>query len=480
LAGTAGDRTFLDYHGNAGINWIGNIEDTLIMMSAKRQFEKVSTLVVGMGITGISCARFLHKQGIPFRAVDSRPQPPQLAAFEREFSGHEIITGGFEQHALRGIETLLLSPGLSLNHPFIELARQQGVRIVGDIELFAAHANAPVIGITGSNGKSTVTTLVGYLLERCGRRVSVGGNLGTPALDLLSDPPPDFYVLELSSFQLDLTDSLRPAAAVVLNVSDDHMDRYADMAAYTASKARIYRQAHCCVVNRDDARVLAMPTGRTVRYFSTNAPAAGEYGLLEADGQTWLAYGTRKLIAVNRLAIEGRHNWSNALATLALLQAVGIEPEVAVEHLAGFKGLPHRCQLVAEHNGIRWVNDSKATNVGAAQAAIESFRTPIVLIAGGDGKGADFSVLRDTLAQHVKAVMLLGRDASLLEQTWSDVTRCVRVADMQAAVTQAADIALAGDTVLLAPACASLDMYSSYAARGDDFANRVQQVIRHG
>jgi UDP-N-acetylmuramoylalanine--D-glutamate ligase len=433
-----------------------------------------------MGLTGISCARFLHKQGIPFRAVDSRQQPPQLAAFEREFPGHEIITGRFEQHALRGIETLLLSPGLSLQDPFVESARRQGVRIVGDIELFAAHANAPVIGITGSNGKSTVTTLAGYLLERCGRQVRVGGNLGTPALDLLSEPAPDFYVLELSSFQLDLTDSLRLASAVVLNVSDDHMDRYSHMAEYTASKARIYRQARCCVLNRDDARVMAMATGKTVLYFGSRTPTAGEYGLLEDGDRIWLARGAQKLIVTGKLSIEGRHNWLNVLATLALLEAVGVKPEEAAAHLPEFKGLPHRCQLVAEHNGVRWVNDSKATNVGAAQAAIESFRTPIVLIAGGDGKGADFSVLRDSLARHVKAVMLLGRDASLLEQAWSDVTRCVRVADMQEAVAKAADVATRGDTVLLAPACASLDMYSSYAARGDDFANRVRQVIAHG
>jgi UDP-N-acetylmuramoylalanine--D-glutamate ligase len=450
------------------------------MISAKRQIEKASALIVGMGVTGISCARFLHRRNIPFRVIDSRDEPPQLGVFKQEFADSEIIAGGFDNRALQGIRTLVLSPGIDLRHPFVELARQKGIRIVGDIEIFAGYANAPVIGITGSNGKSTVTTLVGYLLEQAGYKTRTGGNLGTAALDLITEPAPDFYVLELSSFQLDLTHSLRPQAAVVLNVSDDHMDRYSDIDAYTESKAQIYRQAGCCIVNKDDERVRHMPVGGNILFFGAAPPSSGgEFGLINEAGETWLACGRRGLLPVNRMSIQGRHNWLNALAALALLQAVGIEPETVIEYLPAFTGLPHRCRLVAEHKGIRWINDSKATNVGAAAAALQSFDTPIILIAGGDGKGADFSVLRESVTNRVQAILLFGRDAALIEQALGDIVRCVRLNNMEEAVNEAARIAQPGDTVLLAPACASLDMYSGYAARGDDFARCVSRVLRH-
>lgn len=449
------------------------------MMSLKPQTERAGTLIAGMGVTGISCARFLRRQNIPFRVIDSRSEPPQLRIFEQEFAGAEIITGGFDNSALQGIHTLVLSPGIDLRHPFVELARHKGIRIVGDIEIFSDYANAPVIGITGSNGKSTVTTLVGYLLERSGYRVRTGGNLGTAALDLIAEPAPDFYVLELSSFQLDLTQSLRPKAAVVLNVSDDHMDRYPDIDAYTASKAQIYRQAGCCILNKDDARVLHMPVGKNVLFFGAAPPAGGEFGLASSDNKVWLACGEHRLFPVDRMGIQGRHNWMNALAALALLQAVGVRPETVVEYLPEFTGLPHRCRLVAEHKGIRWINDSKATNVGAAAAALESFDPPIILIAGGDGKGADFSVLRQSVTDRVKAVLLFGRDAGLIEQALADVTKCVRLNNMAEAVNAASRMAEPGDTVLLAPACASLDMYTGYAARGDDFARCVSKVLQH-
>lgn len=450
------------------------------MMSLQQQPGRASTLIAGMGVTGISCARFLRRRNVPFRVIDSRDEPPQLRAFREEFPETEISTGGFDNRALQGIRTLVLSPGIDLRHPFVELARSKGVRIVGDIEIFAEYANAPVIGITGSNGKSTVTTLAGYLLEQAGYKVRTGGNLGTAALDLITEPAPDFYVLELSSFQLDLTESLRLRAAVVLNVSDDHMDRYAGIDDYTASKARIYRQAEWCIVNKDDARVRAMRVGERRLLFGAAAPASeNDYGLVEAGGEVWLAHGERRLLPAERLGIQGRHNRMNALATLALLQAAGVEPAAVAEYLPGFTGLPHRCRLVAHHKGVRWINDSKATNVGAAAAALESFDPPIILIAGGDGKGADFSVLRHSVANRVKAVLLFGRDAALIEQALSDIVPCVRLNNMEEAVARAAAMTGSGDTVLLAPACASLDMYPGYAARGDDFARCVQKVLRH-
>jgi UDP-N-acetylmuramoylalanine--D-glutamate ligase len=320
---------------------------------------------------------------------------------------------------------------------------------------------------------------VGELLKYAGKTAGVGGNLGTPALDLLQDPPPDFYVLELSSFQLESTESLAPQAAAILNISPDHMDRYPHIEAYAASKARIYRQARHVIVNRDDPAVAAIaanyPGHRTA--FTVHVPDRDEFGLVGKDGEIFLAYGERLLAATGELRLEGGHNWTNALAALALVQAAGVSPDRVLPALRSFAGLPHRCQWVAEHNGVRWISDSKATNIGAAAAAIGSMPGSIVLIAGGDGKGADFSELRKTVHGKVKAAVLLGKDAPLLEGALSNATVCVRVADMQAAVEQAVGLAEPGDTVLLAPACASLDMYTNYMARGDDFSRRVRQLI---
>lgn len=449
------------------------------MMAVETQPKQPTTLVVGMGVTGLSCARFLTRQGVSLRLVDDRATPPLLETFKQEFADSDIHLGRFDEAALHGITTLLLSPGVSRQQPFVQLAVQRDIEVIGDIELFARHVNAPVIAITGSNGKSTVTTLVGELLKYAGRSAQVGGNLGTPALDLLQSPAPDFYVLELSSFQLESTESLAPQAAVILNVSPDHMDRYADIEAYAASKARIYRRAGHVVFNKDDATVAAIAgsyAGRCVA-FTSHAPKSDEFGLVEEGDEVYLAYGDQLLIDAGELRLEGGHNWANALAALALVQSAGIEPNRLLPALRDFAGLPHRCQWVAEHDGVRWINDSKATNIGAARAAIGSMPGSIVLIAGGDGKGADFSELRETVRGKVKAAVLLGRDAPLLEAALRDVTTCVRVENMRAAVEQAAGLTTPGDTVLLAPACASLDMYTNYMARGDDFSRCARQLI---
>lgn len=449
------------------------------MMAANKQAQQPETLVVGMGVTGLSCARFLSKRDMSLRLIDDRETPPLLDTFRNEFAESDIRLGRFDETALQGITTLLLSPGVSRQHPFVQLALQGSIEVIGDIELFARHINAPAIAITGSNGKSTVTTLVGELLEYAGKNVQVGGNLGTPALDLLQDPAPDFYVLELSSFQLESTRSLAPQAAVILNISADHMDRYADVDAYAASKARIYQHAGHVIFNKDDPAVAAIAKSYPGRCtaFTAHAPVNDEFGLVEKGDDVFLVRGDQLLIAAGELRLEGRHNWANALAALALIQSAGISPTEVLPALSRFAGLPHRCQWVAEHNRVRWINDSKATNIGAAKAAIGSMQGSIVLIAGGDGKGADFSELRETVEGKVKAAVLLGRDAPLLEAALRDVTTCVRVENMRAAVEQAAGLAKPGDTVLLAPACASLDMYSGYAARGDDFSRCVQQLI---
>jgi UDP-N-acetylmuramoylalanine--D-glutamate ligase len=443
-----------------------------------QQLESQITLIVGMGVTGISCARYLRVQGVSLRMVDSREQPPMWADVQQQFADCDLHTGNFKPEQLMNVNRVLLSPGISLSHPFIQLAIQRGIEVIGDIELFAQHVNKPVIAITGSNGKSTVTTLLGEMLECAGLKVAVGGNLGTPALDLLLEKNPDVFVLELSSFQLDTTASLKPVASVVLNVSEDHMDRYADLAAYAGSKSGIYRQSSFCVMNKDDLCVSSMPTANKAKrmYFTKNEPAENEFGLSKGRDNVWLCYGNTKIVAANELKLIGEHNLLNALAALALASGFGIELEKTLPALKCFTGLPHRCQWVAEHNGVRWINDSKATNVGAAQAAIESIPGTIILIAGGDGKGADFGALRLSVENKVRAAVLLGKDAGRMQDTLHDITKCHRVNDLPAAVKRAGELAQTGDTVLLAPACASLDMFKNYIERGEIFARCVLEM----
>ena len=442
------------------------------MMAAAQKVQDIETLIVGMGITGLSCARFLAKLGIAFRLVDDRIAPPMLNTFREEFADVEIRFGRFDEQDLYGVTRLILSPGVSRQHPFVHLALQRNIQVIGDIELFAQHANAPVIGITGSNGKSTVTTLIGEMLGSAGKHVQVGGNLGKAALDLLCDSAPDYYVLELSSFQLDTTNSLNLSAAVLLNISPDHMDRYANIEAYARSKARIFQHAEYAVINGDDAYIagLSIKAKKDIIKFLAASPGSNQFGLRDVDGVTFLAQGDKLLVSTADLQLQGRHNWSNALAALAVIYALGQPMEKSIDVLKQFKGLPHRCQLVANHNGILWINDSKATNIGAAKAAIDSMNSPIILIAGGDGKGADFAELYSVFRLKVKLAILFGKDADRMYSALRSATQCLRVKDMSSAVDQAGLHAKTGDIILLAPACASLDMYTNYMARGDDFA----------
>lgn len=449
------------------------------MNMCAEKLDSPATLILGMGVTGLSCARFLAARGAGFVMADSRARPPAYETLSREFADRALYAGALEADLLNGIDRLLLSPGIAPSDPFVQLAERRGIEVIGDIELFARHVNAPVIAITGSNGKSTVTSLLARLLGDAGLNVPAGGNLGTAALDLLREPAPDAYLLELSSFQLELTDSLAPSVATVLNVSEDHMDRYPDVRAYAAVKARVLHNARCRVVNRDEPELQSMSPagGATVLSFGSDMPAEGHFGLRDRRGEPWLAYGRRPLLAARGLKLVGRHNWLNALAALALAKGFGLDPEGLLSGLSDFTGLPHRCQWVAESDGIRWIDDSKATNVGAARSAIASMPGPVILIAGGDGKGADFSALREAVADKVRATVLLGRDAARLEAALDQVTVNHRAADMPAAVERAAELARPGDTVLLAPACASLDMFSDYSERGEVFSRCVREVI---
>jgi UDP-N-acetylmuramoylalanine--D-glutamate ligase len=449
-------------------------------MMTERFDRSCRTLVVGLGETGLSVARYLLGHGVTVAVVDSRENPPGLERLRNELPADvALFLGGFRDEAFARAEQIVVSPGVPLALPEIVAARARGVAVIGDVELFAQAATAPVIAVTGSNGKSTVVTLLGAMARRAGLDARVGGNIGTPALDLLKEHEPDLYVLELSSFQLETLQSLHPCAAVVLNVSEDHLDRYRDLQEYTAAKRVIYHNADIQVVNRDDpvAAALADSSGPQVG-FCCHEPPGDDYGLVSHAGELWLARGDERLLPAAEVRMAGRHNLANALAALALGEAAALPLDAMLDTLTEFQGLPHRMQFVAEHDGVRWYNDSKGTNVGATLAAIAGVDNGLVLIAGGDGKGADFSALAAALQGKGRGAVLIGRDAPLLEKVLQEVLPLVRAADMREAVRMAAAMAQPGDTVLLSPACASTDMYRNYAERGEKFMQAVQEQLR--
>ena len=458
-------------------------------MHAVTQRQK-NVLVVGAGVSGLSCVRHLLAQGAAVRVLDTRQNPPGLPELRQLLPQAAIHLGDWPAAAFTGVDEIVVSPGVSLDEPALAAAAARGLPLLGDIELFARAATRPVLAITGSNGKSTVTTLVGALLAGAGIEAAVGGNLGTPALDLLAGPMPDAYVLELSSFQLERTASLRPAAACVLNLSPDHIDRHGSFAAYAAAKARVLHGAAVAVLNRDDAAVAALAdglaAGQRVVWFGLGAPGgADDFGLVERDGAPWLARGDRPLLAAAALRLPGRHNLANALAALALVAALGVALEPTLPALAAFTGLPHRTQFVAEHAGVAWYDDSKGTNVGATLAAIAGLAPTrpsgrLVLILGGQGKGQDFAPLRAALAAHGRGAVLIGEAADAIAAAIGDAVPCRLAVDMPGAVAAAAALARPGDGVLLSPACASFDMFSGYAARGAAFARAVQALTGAG
>ena len=439
-------------------------------------------LVLGLGRTGVSCARYLRSRGLAVRVADTRADPPGLAALRETGAEFELHTGAFDSALLEGVSQVVVSPGLSVHEPVVREADRRGVPVVGDIELFAREAQAPVAAVTGTNGKSTVTTLVAGLAVAAGRPSLAGGNLGEPALDLLTRPVPELYVLELSSFQLETTRSLRTTTATVLNVSPDHMDRYASIEDYAAAKARIFDGCEVAVVNADDELVREMPRdGQRVLSFSLRSPDA-DYALAE-DPEPLLLRRGEPLLPLSGLRIQGRHNAANAMAALAMCEALSLPDEPVLAALAAFAGLPHRAQWVADIDGVRYVNDSKGTNVGATVAAVAGMTGPLVVIAGGDGKNADFAPLADAFRDKVRHVVLIGRDAAriaaVLGKPGTDPVCSTEFAqDMPGAVRAARAAARPGDTVLLSPACASLDMYRDYAHRGLEFIAAVRGLVQ--
>jgi UDP-N-acetylmuramoylalanine--D-glutamate ligase len=450
------------------------------ILKMTEMFDKARrTLVVGLGATGLSVARYLSRKGVPVAIVDSRENPPGLEQLRAELpTDVALFLGGFHAEAFARAEQIVISPGVSAAEPEIAAAVARGVPLTGDIELFAQATHAPVLAVTGSNGKSTVVTLLSAMARRAGKEVRTGGNIGTPALDLINGAEPDLYVLELSSFQLETVESLQPQAAVVLNVSADHMDRYSDLESYAAAKQAVYRRAEVQVVNADDPVAAGLAdTAHAQLRFTQQVPGENEYGLVERAGETWLARGTEQLMSVKRIRMAGRHNVMNALAALALGESAGLPLAAMLETLSEFQGLPHRMQHVVTHDGVQWYNDSKGTNVGATLAAIDGVEGKIVLIAGGDGKGADFSPLADAMRRKGVGAVLIGKDAALLEAVLGDVVPVRHAPDMTRAVRQAADMAGPGDNVLLSPACASTDMYRNFVERGELFMKAVQEVL---
>ncbi|WP_303291505.1 UDP-N-acetylmuramoyl-L-alanine--D-glutamate ligase [Marinobacter sp. SS5-14b] len=430
------------------------------------------TLIVGLGKTGLSCVRYLSGLGREIAVADSRDNPPGLQELRDGWPGVPVYLGEFDQDLFSGFGELVVSPGISITEPAIAAAADRGALIRGDIDLFADAADAPIIAITGSNGKTTVTTLVGEMAAAAGRKVQVGGNIGTPALELLGKGA-DLYVLEVSSFQLETTDELNALAATVLNVSDDHMDRYPDKMAYFQAKQRIYRGCKNAIVNLDDA--LSTPMARdTLRFlcFGFNRVNPDTFSTREDDQGIWITHGFDNLLLASELKLMGRHNISNVMAALALGHAAGLPMEPMLTVARQFAGLPHRCEFVRKLDGVEYINDSKGTNVGATVAAIESLvpeQGKVVLIAGGDGKGADFAPLAEPVSRHCRSVVLIGRDAEAVARAVGNGVETIQAGSLEEAVTAARRLARSGDRVLLSPACASFDMFRDYNDRGDQF-----------
>ncbi|MEH6811336.1 MAG: UDP-N-acetylmuramoyl-L-alanine--D-glutamate ligase [Motiliproteus sp.] len=441
------------------------------------------SIVIGLGKTGLSCARFLASQGERFGVVDTREAPALLTEFKQSHPNIAVECGDLDAETLCHASRLIVSPGVSRQHPAIKAAEAQGVEIVGDIDLFCQQVTAPIIAITGSNAKSTVTTLVGEMAANASINVAIGGNLGTPVLDLLQQGEKELYVLELSSFQLETTRALRAAVATVLNVSPDHMDRYPDLLSYHRAKHRVYEGCSKAVFNGDDALTQPLIPDQVPRcQFSIGTPDLGQYGVVEEDGVQFLACGLELLMPVQQLKIPGQHNVSNALAALALGNGVGIPMAAMVDTLQSFSGLEHRCQWVRDLEGVRYFNDSKGTNVGATLAAIEGLGAQlniegngrIVLIAGGDGKGADFSELKAPMQQWGRAAVLIGNDREAIAEALAGAVEIRGEESLAAAVSCARALAQAGDILLLSPACASFDMFKGFEDRGNQFMTLVE------
>ena len=445
-------------------------------------------LVLGLGETGLSMVRWLSAQHANLRVADTRSAPPSLVQASQYVAAEQIFCGNFNDALFDGIELIAISPGVPLHDAVVARAIARGIEVVGDIELFAQSLpkdNRPhILAITGANGKTTVTSMVEHICKAAGKDAVAAGNISPAVLDIVLERganQPEVWVLELSSFQLETTYSLHADAATVLNISEDHLDRYADMAEYSAAKARIYSGCGIQVLNRDDERCMSMARAecKTITFGLSRPGTESEFGIERADGEIWLMQGKQRLLKASELQVAGLHNVANALAALALSSAIDFPMDTLVEALRSFKGLPHRVERVAEMDGITYYDDSKGTNVGATVAALQGLGCKSVLIAGGEGKGQNFAPLNSAVAQHARAVVLIGRDAPLIAAALNGSgVKVVRAENMQDAVHQATRLAQRGDAVLLSPACASFDMFRNYKHRAEVFIQSVHELER--
>ena len=457
-------------------------------------FKDKSVLVLGLGETGISIVRWLAGQGAVLRVADSRDAPPGLDEVSKYVAQERIHCGEFCDALFDSVELIAISPGVPLSEPHVARAAARGIQIVGDIELFARHIgnsrsdiyDPRVIAITGSNGKTTVTSMVEHMCKAAGKDAVAAGNISPAVLDDVmqrNGNQPDVWVLELSSFQLETTSSLNADAATVLNVSEDHLDRYDGMDGYAAAKQRIFQGGGVQVINRDDARCRNMRIeNRNSICFGLNLPEREQdFGIARVGMDVWLMQGSVRLMKASELKVAGLHNVANALAALALCRAIDLPMPALIGALKSFKGLPHRVELVGTLHDIAFYDDSKGTNVGATVAALEGLGCRAVLIAGGIGKDQDFSPLKPAVAKHARAIVLIGRDAPLIESAIDGCQVPVsHAADMQDAVLKSAALAKPGDAVLLSPACASFDMFRNYAHRAEVFVAEVKKLAEEG
>ncbi len=449
------------------------------MSKANKKAGKKSdkNLVLGLGATGLSIARYLRRNDQQAVFFDTRDEPPGVEELDELWPDAKVLKR--EAKLPKKIRRVIVSPGIPDSHPLVESARSAKLEVLSDIELFAQDAKAPFIAVTGSNGKSTVVTLLFHMCRAADLDVYAGGNLGEPALDLLDLEQPDIYVLELSSFQLQRTHKLPAEVAVLLNITPDHLDWHVDENEYRDSKYRVYREAKAAVINRSDADAPdCVGDIENVISFGLDEPEDGHYGIRELDGEHFLSRGDTLLLSVRDLALFGTHNQANALAALAVGELAGIDIPAMLQVLVEFPGLPHRMQFVDRIGAVDYINDSKATNVAAAVASIASVDGMLVLLAGGQGKDADFGDLATAVDSKMRAAVLIGEDAETISAALDTVMPVYFATDMIDAVQQAAAYAESDDTVLLAPACASFDQYESYAARGDAFVEAVGTIRR--
>lgn len=444
-------------------------------MSSLKFLKDKKILILGLGATGVSCARFLASRGYSFSVNDSRTlanEKPILAINPEA----KIVKGCWDADLINQSDVIIASPGVDINLPAIQENRKADSILIGDVELFSQLNKAKVLAVTGSNGKSTVVTLLHHMAQYCGVQAVLAGNIGTPVLDII-DKQPEYVIIELSSFQLETMRSMNAVAATVLNVSDDHLDRHHTLANYQAIKHRIYNQTQYAVFNRQQCNTQPQNSDLPTISYGLDEPKDGQFGIRTVNGERFLAFGEQNLLACSELPLVGAHNDLNCLAALAMGYIAQWPMTKMLQSLISFEGLEHRCKLISTDDGINWVNDSKATNIGATVAAIDGLANhnkQLILIAGGDGKGANFSELANTLNNHVSTLICLGKDGPKIAELKEN---SIVVDDLPSAVEKARELAQKGDIVLLSPACASLDMFENYMQRGEHFINAVMEGI---